>query len=178
MYKTIDSCGIPLRHARMVQSRSSHHASSDSETTVNPTRIAGEMGSQCFELCTITCLFWHSDDVRMNKTTQSSELRFVHRKLTRIGSYLGTRQTPMKSQGTPQEGAVLIERFLRNPYPNAPQGCGCHGPVFKQAIPGNGFVPPDPKSEASGVCRAIPSPVRPESIVFCCGTPNPRAIAA
>ena len=91
----------------------------------NPTRIDGEMGSQCFELCTITCLLWQSDDVRMHKTTQISELRFVHRKLTRIGGYLGTRQTPMKSQGILLEGAVLIERFLRNPYPNAPQDCGC-----------------------------------------------------
>ena len=87
----------------------------------NLTRIDGEMGSQC----TITCLLWQSNDVRMHKTPQISELRFVHRKLTRIGGYLGTSQTPMKSQGILLEGAVLIERFLRNPYANAPQDCGC-----------------------------------------------------
>ena len=34
VYKKSDSCGIPLRHACMAQSWSSHHASSDSETTV------------------------------------------------------------------------------------------------------------------------------------------------
>ena len=70
----------------------------------------------------------------MHKTTQISELRFVHRKLTQIGGYLGTRQTPMKSLGILLEGAVLIERFLRNPYPNAPQDCGC--PVM---IAGQGY---------------------------------------
>ena len=85
------------------------------------------MGSQRFELCTITWLLWQSDDVRMHETTQISELmiRFVHRKLTRMGGYLGTRQTPMKSQGILLEGAILIERFLQNPYSNAPQDCGC-----------------------------------------------------
>lgn len=57
----------------------------------------------------------------MHKTTQISELRFLHRKLTRIGGYLGTRQTPMKSQGILLEGAILIERFLRNPYAMPPR---------------------------------------------------------
>ena len=98
------------------------------------------MGSQCFELCTITCLLWQSDDVRMHKTTQISELRFVHRKLTRIGGYLGTRQTPMKSQGILLEGAVLIERFLRNPYANAPQDCGCPDHTNEESVCLNDFL--------------------------------------
>ena len=70
------------------------------------------MGSQCIELCTVSCLLWQPGDVRMHKTTQISELRFVHRKLTRIGGYLGARQAPMKSKGILLEGAVIIERFL------------------------------------------------------------------
>ena len=84
-----------------------------------PTRIDGETDSQGFELCTITCLLWQSN-IRIHKTTQIAELRFVHRKLTRIGGYLSTRQTPMKSQGILIECAGLIKGFLENPYAKTP----------------------------------------------------------
>ena len=118
----------------------------------NPTRIYGEIGSQCFELillivCTITCLLWQSEDARMHKTTQILELRFFHLKLTRIGGCLGTRQTPMKAQGILLEGTILIERFLRNPYASVPRivaalqlvcrsfslshGLPVHGPILR-----------------------------------------------
>ena len=54
-------------------------------------------------------------------------------------------------------------------------------PAFKPPTPANVLVPTDPKRESREFCCGIPipSPVRPDSIVFCCGSgPNPRAMAA
>ena len=88
----------------------------------------------------LLAFLWQSDDARMHKTTQIPELRIDHRKLTRIGGYVGTRQTPMKSQGILLEGAVLIERFLRNPYANAPQDCGCPDHTNEESVCLNDFL--------------------------------------
>ena len=71
--------------------------------------------------------------IRMNYPMMSEYTkphRFFQRKLTRVGGYRGTRQTPMKSQGILIEGVGLMKElygWLEDESTVPPGTAGCRG---------------------------------------------------